>query len=173
MNKFVSAVGSIELDNDCPFSLDLRSTRSRETISKEDLPFYFKEFIQPKYGLDNINVNNVASFMKDLEMNWTKLSPTLKDKVVDIMVDGILNNPASNYDFKNKLLTKLGVDLTQPPVATVNQIGSKSTFGEVSSSSSLTDDSKTILLAFVCVVSLYIIADTVLKPKNSAYRKTV
>jgi ATP-dependent helicase YprA (DUF1998 family) len=104
MNHFVSPVGNVELDNDCPFSIDLRSTRSRESISKEDIPFYFKQFIEPKYGLNNINVTNVASFMKDLEMNWTKLTPDLKDKVLDIMVDGILNDPKSNYDFKNKLL---------------------------------------------------------------------
>ena len=69
-NQFVAPSGYIELDNDCEFALDRKSTRSRESVDpKTDLAFYFSTYIIPKYGLDNINVNNVASFMKDLEMN--------------------------------------------------------------------------------------------------------
>jgi hypothetical protein len=112
--SFVSPTGSIELDNDCTYSIDNRNVRSRETvIPTEDLPIYFKEYIEPKYGLGNINVTNVASFMKDLEMNWTKLTPELKDKVLNILVDFIFNDKNSNYDFKTKFMEKLGV----PPTA--------------------------------------------------------
>ena len=100
MEGFVSGVGSIELDNDCQYSIDRRSVRSRESVvPKDDLAFYFKEYIEPKYGLGNINVSNCASFMKDLEMNWSKLTPVLKDKVLNIMVDYILKD--GDYDFKN------------------------------------------------------------------------
>jgi hypothetical protein len=176
--NFISPTGSVELDNDCTYSIDKRNVRSRETVvPSEDLAFYFKEYIEPKYGLGNINVSNVASFMKDLEMNWTKLSPPLKDKVVDIMVDGILNNPTSDYNFKNKLLTKLGInEMQNSPVlnsVTVDQNLNKSTFGNSSVSQMLDDNSKTILLTFVCVIALYIIADTVSKPKPGTFRKTV
>ena len=127
-NNFISPTGYVDLDDDCEYSIDLKSTRSRESINpKEDLAFYFNTYITPKYGLENINVNNVASFMKDLERNWTKLSPELKDKVLNIMVDGILNNPNGNFDFKNSLLSKLKIDtIPQPPKSTfVNQ---KNTF---------------------------------------------
>jgi len=51
--------------------------------------------------------------MKDLEMNWTKLTPDLKDKVLNIIVDFIFNDKNSNYDFKTKFMDKLGV----PPTA--------------------------------------------------------
>ena len=58
-NQFVAPSGYIELDNDCEFSLDRKSTRSRESVDpKTDLAFYFNTYIVPKYGLDNINVNN-------------------------------------------------------------------------------------------------------------------
>ena len=109
MEGFVSGTGSIELDNDCQYSIDRRSVRSRESVvPDEDLAFYFKEYIEPKYGLGNINVSNCASFMKDLEMNWTKLTPELKDKVLNIMVDYILKS--GDYDFKNRLMAKMGIN---------------------------------------------------------------
>ena len=39
---FVSPTGYIDLDNDCNYSIDLKSTRSREYVNpKEDLAFYF------------------------------------------------------------------------------------------------------------------------------------
>ena len=132
MNNFVSNVGNIELDNDCNYSLERRSTRSREsTVPKEDMDFYFNTYILPKYGLGNLNVSNVASFMKDLEMNWTKLSPDLKDKVMDILVDHILTK---NYDFKNALLKKLNVPVTPItntvlPVPPTTATNNKSSFG--------------------------------------------
>lgn len=116
MNRnFVSPTGSIELDNDCTYSITRKTDRSRESISKEDdLSFYYNEYIKPVYGLNNINVNNVASFMKDLEMNWSKLSPNLKDKTLNIMVDFIFNNPNANYDFKQKFMQKLNIQLNTP-----------------------------------------------------------
>jgi hypothetical protein len=125
--KFVSPTGYVDIDNDCEYSIDLKSTRSREHVSpKEDLAFYFDNYLAPKYGLSNINVSNTASFMKELEMNWSKLTPELKDKVLDIMVDNIL---AENYDFKNSLLTKLGVQQQNNPSPVNNVPFSKSTFG--------------------------------------------
>ena len=122
---FVSPTGYIDLDNDCAYSIDRKSTRSREYVDpKEDLSFYFQTYITPKYGLENLNVSNVASFMKDLEMNWSRLTPDLKDKVLDIMVDGIF---PQNYDFKNNLLSRLPVEVeTQSAPSFIN---SKSNFG--------------------------------------------
>jgi hypothetical protein len=121
-STFVSPTGYVDLDNDCGYSIDLKSTRSREYINpKDDLAFYFNNYLAPKYGLDNINVSNVASFMKELEMNWSKLTPDLKDKVLDIMVDGIFNN---NYDFKSAIINKLGI-VEQPQKSS----GTKSSFG--------------------------------------------
>jgi hypothetical protein len=108
-SSFVSPTGYIDLDNDCQYSIDLKSTRGREYINpKEDLSFYFNTYIVPKYGLNDINVANVASFMKELQMNWTKLTPELKDKVLNIMVDDIYMSD-KNYDFKNQFLSKMGV----------------------------------------------------------------
>ena len=102
MSKFVSPTGYVDIDNDCDYSIDLKSTRSRESVNpKEDLAFYFQTYLVPKYGLNDLNVNNCASFMKELEMNWTKLTPELKDRVLDILVDGIFTNDSS-YDFKTK-----------------------------------------------------------------------
>ena len=122
--QFVSPTGYVELDNDCQYSIDNKSTRSREYVNpKEDLSFYFDTYLAPKYGLSNINVSNVASFMKELEMNWSKLSPDLKDKVMDIMVDDIL---VKGYDFKSNLISKLHIkEVQQTP-----SISSKSTFGK-------------------------------------------
>ena len=59
MSKFVAPTGYVELDNDCEYSIDLKSTRSREEVNpKEDLAFYFNTYIVPKYGLNNINALN-------------------------------------------------------------------------------------------------------------------
>ena len=131
MSTFVSPTGYIDLDNDCKYSIDLKSTQSRESvIPKDDLAFYFQTYINPKYGLDNINVNNVASFMKELEMNWTKLTPDLKDNVLNIMVDSIFTGDSS-YDFKNKFKSKVGCTNTEPvpvPVSVSNNF--KSNFGK-------------------------------------------
>ena len=152
MSKFIAPTGSVELEN----NLDQRTTRSRESVNpKEDLAFYFQTYLIPKYGLDNINVNNCASFMKELEMNWSKLTPELKDQVLDIMVDGIFTN---NYDFKNKFLEKLGVK-NQPvstskftsnftPNFTPNFTSGKSNFGSVSNK-----NIKIIVISiFICLV---------------------
>jgi hypothetical protein len=152
MTTFVAPTGYIDLDNDCDYSIDRKSTRSRETVDpKTDLAFYFDTYIVPKYGLNNINVNNVASFMKDLEMNWTKIDPEMKPRVLDIMVDGIL---AKDSSFKVDLLNKLGVQ--QP------QQQSVSTFGEMndiklnlSSSKVKSMDIKNVAIAIILLGLLF------------------
>jgi len=134
MSQFVAPTGYVDLDNDCEFSIDRKSTRSRESINpKEDLAFYFDTYIVPKYGLNNINVNNVASFMKDLDMNWSKLTPDLKDKVMNIMVDGILIKDTS-FDFKASLLHKLQIPTNIAPInSSFTNTFSKSSFGSFNS----------------------------------------
>jgi len=147
MSQFVSPTGYVELDNDCNYSIDLKSTRSREEINpKEDLAFYFDTYLVPKYGLNNLNVNNCANFMKDLEMNWTRLDAGLRGKVMDILVDGILSRDTT---FKADLLAKLGGSVpavvqqpsqpviqgssgptnTQPSVSQFGKQQNKSSFG--------------------------------------------
>jgi hypothetical protein len=125
--NFVSPTGYVDLDNDCAYSIDLKSTRSREYVNpKDDLAFYFQTYISPKYGLENLNVSNVASFMKDLEMNWSKLTPDLKNNVLDIMVDGIFN---VNYNFKQNLLAKLGASIQTSSGPPPQPFASKGDFG--------------------------------------------
>ena len=162
MSKFVSPTGYVDLDNDCEYSIDLKSTRSRETVvPKEDLAFYFQTYLVPKYGLSDINVNNCASFMKELEMNWTKLTPDLKDKVLDILVDWIFTNDAS-YDFKNKFLSKLGVKVNVNFKDNVNLKSSnfgKSNFG--STSSNLIYIALAVIL---CGIILFVLMKTNLNP---------
>jgi hypothetical protein len=114
MSAFVAPTGYVDLNNEDYYSLDNKSTRSRETVvPKDDLAFYFNTYIVPKYGLNNINVSNCASFMKELQMNWSKMDNQLKDNVMDILVDGILTG--DNYDFKNKLTSKLNINSTVSP----------------------------------------------------------
>jgi len=137
--QFVSPTGYVELDNQT-YSIDSKATRSREYVNpKEDLAFYFQTYLAPKYGLENINVNNVASFMKELEMNWTKLTPELKDNVLNILVDNILVADNS-YDFRTRLLAKLNISpqsekSSSAPLpsssssSSSNDFFSKSTFG--------------------------------------------
>jgi len=132
MASIVSPTGYIDLDNDCQYSIDLKSTRSRESVNpKEDLAFYFNTYITPKYGLENINVNNCASFMKDLEMNWTKLTPDLKQKVLDIMVDGIIE-PDMQKSLQAKLSNVLPPNILPAPAGVSTFGKSKSTFGSSS-----------------------------------------
>jgi hypothetical protein len=154
MSQFVAPTGYVDLDNDCEFSLDRKSTRSRESVNpKEDLAFYFNTYIVPKYGLDNINVSNVASFMKELEMNWTKLLPDMKDKVMDIMVDGILNRDSS---FRTSLLQKLNTSTLEDPAVKPTQnvnLFSKSTFG----SEGMDKNQMIIILILVVIVGFFIV----------------
>lgn len=146
--QFVGPTGYVDLDNDCAYSIDLKSTRSREYIDpKEDLSFYFNTYITPKYGLENLNVSNVASFMKELEMNWSKLTPSLKDKVLSIMVDGIFPN---NYDFKNSFLSKMAPQPVPEQPVINNTIYSKSSFGN-------TGDNLTMVIVGIIVVVLLLI----------------
>jgi ABC-type transport system involved in multi-copper enzyme maturation permease subunit len=171
--NFISPTGTIELDNNCTYSIDKRNGRSRETVvPSEDLAFYFKEYIEPKYGLGNINVSNVASFMKDLEMNWTKLTPELKEKVVNIMADSIFNNPKSDYDFRSSLLKKLNIPSTPSTPSTFKNINqsnfvknnlepgiSKSSFGTPESKNSNNSNNIYIVMAIavLCIAALLFI----------------
>jgi hypothetical protein len=150
---FVAPSGYVELDNDCEFSIDRKSTRSREYVDpKTDLSFYFDTYIIPKYGLNNINVSNVASFMKDLEMNWTKIQPDMKDKVMNIMVDAILNKDGQ---FKSALLQKLNIPLQTTPAAGVESRFtnnfSKSNFGNIGGFSTM----NIIIILLVLAVLIY------------------
>jgi hypothetical protein len=162
MNKIVSPTGFLDQNNYCSslkenndVNMNNRNVRSRESIDPNvDLSYYFNQYIAPKYGLSNINVSNVASFMKDLEMNWSKLDNSLKEKVLSILVDNIF--VSGNYDFKNELLKKLNIQNNNtnnnqnntnnntPPITQANQSNnnpqmnediknntvSKETFGE-------------------------------------------
>ena len=160
---YVSPVGYVDLDNDCAYSLDIKSTRSRESVDqKTDLAFYFNTYIEPVYGLGNINVKNCASFMKDLEMNWTKIDPELKDKVLQYMVDGIFTKDKS-YDFKKRFLAKLGVPETPIPVQSEN----KSTFGKKSENSILLPIVITVLVLAIVIFLL----DRLFKNKSGPYSK--
>ena len=158
-NTFVSPTGYVDLDNDCEYSIDKKSTRSRESVvPKEDLSFYFDTYIVPKYGLNNINVSNVASFMKELEMNWSKLDQTLKGQVMDIMVDGILSKGTA---FKTDLLAKLGTSLPSAlPLPNVLKMppsllpNTKSTFGNNGISQSTI---MTIAILFIIIGLVYMI----------------
>ena len=161
MSSFVAPTGYVELDNDCQYSIDVKSTRSRESVDpKTDLAFYFNTYIEPKYGLGNINVSNCASFMKDLEMNWTKLDPSLKNKVMDIMVDYIF--VSGNFDFKKAFLAKMGTD-TQPVPVKENV---KSSFGKTEENNLVMIGSVVILLGI-----LLFILDKTFKGKVTNFSK--
>ena len=161
MANFVSPTGYVDLDNDCEYSIDRKSTRSRESVNPtEDLAFYFNTYIVPKYGLNNINVSNCASFMKDLEMNWTKLTPDLQNNVMDIMVDGILTN--GNPDFRNALMSKLKI-----PINTVSQ--SKSSFGAVKSTTG--QSIYTIILGIIVLGLVIFIIEKMVKNKSVSFAK--
>ena len=150
---FVSPTGYVELNNDM-YAIDNKSTRGREDVNpKEDLAFYFQTYLVPKYGLNNLNVTNVASFMKELEMNWSKLTPEFKDNVMDIMVDNIL--VTGDYDFKNRLLSKIGAPVNNGSPSSSAPI-SKSSFGKSS-------DYINILIA-MSVIAVVIIAVMFIKP---------
>ena len=157
MSQFVAPTGYVDIDNDCEFSIDLKSTRSRESVNpKDDLAFYFNTYIIPKYGLNNINVSNVASFMKELEMNWTKLSPDARNQVMDIMVDGILNKDS---DFKTSLIQKMGIqqNIQQNPIqvsAPTQSSTGKSNFGK-STFGKLSSNKKIIITILIVVVIGY------------------
>ena len=163
MANFVSPTGYVELDNDCEYSIDRKSTRSRESVNPtEDLAFYFNTYIVPKYGLNNINVNNCASFMKDLEMNWTKLTPELQNNVMDIMVDGILTN--GNLDFRNALLNKLKI-----PTVTSTSGQSKSSFGSVKGGTG--ESIYTIIFGIIIIGIVIFIIDKMIKNKPVSFAK--
>lgn len=165
MAQFIAPTGYVDLDNDCEYSIDRKSTRSREEVNpKEDLAFYFNTYIVPKYGLNNINVSNVASFMKELEMNWTKLSPNMRVQVMDILVDGILNRDSN---FKSDLLNKLGVsqqlnEINTPSVSSVSTFGNKSR----SQFGSRIDNKNLLLFGLIAAVVLFVMCKN---KKTSSY----
>jgi len=110
MNKIIAPSGYID-QSDTLLSLDAPNTRSRESIDPElDSIHYFNKHIVPRHGLHNLNVHNCASFMKDLEMNWERLIPETKDKVIDILV---LILESGDYDLKNALINKLKLKKTE------------------------------------------------------------
>ena len=180
-SNFVSPTGYIELDNDCEYSIDRKSTRSREEVDpKKDLSFYWNTYLVPKYGLGNINVNNVASFMKELEMNWTKLTPDLQNKVLDIMIDSVF---ATNNSFRSSLLAKLNStpqplptpapqvipSITKPDLGeeqSVSTFGKKSTFGSSSSNNTLLY----IILAVVLLIFCFFIFNKTSIPAHPKFR---
>jgi hypothetical protein len=168
MSSFIAPTGYVDLDNDCAYSIDRKSTRSREEVDpKTDLAFYFDTYIVPKYGLNNINVSNVASFMKDLEMNWTKIDPEMKPKVLDIMVDGIL---AKESSFKVDLLNKLGA--IQQPIAPET----KSTFGEMLSSSTeaiKSNDYTNVAIYVIALGFLFFLLNKMIKPGVPGHMKFI
>ena len=164
MANFVAPTGYVDLDNDCEYSIDKKSTRSRESVNpNEDLAFYFNTYIIPKYGLNNINVSNCASFMKDLEMNWTKLTPELQNNVMDIMVDGILTN--GNPDFRNALMSKLNIPTTV--------VQSKSSFSSVknTNNSSTGQSIYTIILGIIVLGLIIFIIEKMVKNKSVSFAK--
>ena len=161
--QIIAPSGYIELDD----SLNMKNVPSREKImSKEDLSFCFNNYLVPKYGLDNLNVSNVGSFMKELEMNWNKLTPDTKENAIDILVV-ILSN---NYDLKKSLMKKLSINDAAGTADTIYNTGAaipqvnqnqlngtmKSTFGKVKHYSR--DDSSSlqtcqlIILFLLCVI---------------------
>jgi hypothetical protein len=155
---FVSPTGYIDLDNDCEYSIDLKSTRSRESIlPKEDMAFYFQTYITPKYGLNNINVNNVASFMKDLEMNWTKIPDELKGELLNVVSDLVSNNES----FKNDLLQRLQPSGSPGPSGPSDSSPSpsgdtKSSFGYTQSNLGFpTEDGTFNILIFIGAIALF------------------
>jgi hypothetical protein len=162
MASYVAPTGYVDLDNDCQFAIDVKSTRSRESIDKTDLPFYFNNYLEPKYGLGNININNCASFMKDLEMNWTKLDNNMKNKVLDIMVDYIF--ASGNFDFKKNLLAKMGIEQQAPQP--IGQVQNKSTFGKQNENGLLV-----VAGAFIFLGIVLVILDKTCKGKVNAYSK--
>jgi hypothetical protein len=86
-------------------------------------------------------------------MNWSKLTPELKDNVMDIMVDNIL--VTGDYDFKNRLLSKIGAPVNNGSPSSSAPI-SKSSFGKSS-------DYINILIA-MSVIAVVIIAVMFIKP---------
>jgi len=144
-NGIVAPSGYIELDD----SMNKKNVPSRETImTKEDLSFCFNNYLVPKYGMDNLNVNNVGSFMKELEMNWKRLTPELKENCVDILFV-ILSD---NYDFKNALMKRLSI-----------KDHTISSFGSVTEQSSCPQKKKGLttyqimVILLFCVIGFYLI----------------
>jgi hypothetical protein len=98
--------------------------------------------------------------MKDLEMNWTKLDPELKDKVLQYMVDGIFTKD-NDYDFKKRFLAKLGIVEQKAPE-------SKSTFGATDTNFNVIVG---VLIAILVLIALFFLFDRGYKNKASPFAK--
>ena len=114
--SIIAPVGYVEMPESC-MSPPGSNIPSRESVTKDDISFWLNSVIKPKYGLGNLNVSNMAGFLKDIEVNWEKLTPAHKNNVVNILVDDIFSR---NYDFKKAILSKLNVS---------EQVQEKSKFG--------------------------------------------
>jgi len=86
-------------------------------------------------------------------MNWSKLTPELKDNIMDIMVDNIL--VTGDYDFKNRLLSKMGVPLNN---------GSQSSSAPISRSSFGKSSNYINILIAMSVLAVVVIAVMLMKP---------
>jgi len=148
--NYVLPTGYLDLDNDCTYNIDLKSTRSRERVDpKTDLAFYFNEYIKPKYGLHNINVGNCASFMKELDMNWTKLDQNARKQVMDILSDGILSPTSA---FAKDLQVRLNQSIPLEP-SNVGIAQNKSSFGKNKTEGDNTVAMVIVFIAFIVLIS--------------------
>jgi hypothetical protein len=101
---FVDSSGVVETESGEGYEPRGVRVNSREQVTPDDVSFWVNKVLAPKYGLDNLNANNVASFLKELEVNWVKLPVELKDKVVNLMVEQIF---PMNYEFKDAVLSRI------------------------------------------------------------------
>jgi len=117
-NSLVKPSGFIEQENDCYYSLNNKSTPAREN-AEPDTQFYFDNYIAPRYGLHNLNANNFVSFVKDFEMNWTKIPENLRCKLLNLMLDIVFKQPEMFECVKDRFTIVKNVTTnncpTQPP----------------------------------------------------------
>ena len=108
---FVDASGVVETESGHGYEPRGTRVNSREQVTPDDISFWVNKVLAPKYGLDDLNANNVASFLKELEVNWAKLPTELKDKVVDLMVEQIF---PMNYEFKEAIMSRVAPMTASP-----------------------------------------------------------
>ncbi len=173
--SFINPSGYLEQQNQDEFSWDNKAVRTRETIAKDDLGYYFTNYLQPKYNLQNINVNNTATFMKELEMNWSRLDSKLKDSVMDIMVDGILTKD-SDYDFKKRFIQKMGIDVGRSTTqGNTMGVTMGNSIGNLVGKESFGSDSKTagiyIGVSVVVIIVILLLLNKYIKPVPAIFTK--
>ena len=175
--NIISPTGFLDVDNDS--LLYKKTVRSRESVDpKTDLAFYFNNYLVPKYGLDNINVNNCASFMKDLEMNWSKLTPDLKEKVLDILIDILLGSKEASFleslvkrfePFRKKEQPPISIikEETKPPAPTTTPpLQEKEIIIKAKKESNIFLN--IFIVCIVLIIAIFLI-DTLIKSKNKCY----